>query len=336
MKLIFLGLLLIFTSIGTHARWTPLAGTGNAVTYIDKSSIQHEGNTLKVWLLDNFATTGDQGQKSQMSIYEIDCKKELIRAHTTVKFSETMGKGNVITSINLTTDWGNVPPETVGDALLIATCTLPPNWNNKIEISRTISTAYFIDSTSIINLGSRFRFWQLQDLNTPDEQGARSRLIYLEFDCQKRTQRIFTLVTTSGNMGNGMVLLESNSPSWWQDIDDKSPQIATLNAICKPWILIDRSVVGDQYVSADAITKDGETRKVWELLSLAQGHRQPEFSFRTLREYDCKKHQQRALSATSYSAPMAQGKILETSKSSAAWTKLSPTGKLIAQRVCIN
>lgn len=92
------------------------------------------------------------------------------------------------------------------------------------------------------------------------------------------------------------------------------------------------------YIDLATIRKEGNLRRVWEVLDLKQRRKDGELSYRVRNEYDCKQERYRILSITSHSGQMAKGEILESSSSPAPWRDIPPdtTAKDSLKLVCTN
>ncbi|MCW5575285.1 MAG: hypothetical protein KIT13_04250 [Burkholderiales bacterium] len=336
-KLILFSLALTPSFTSAKAEWARLSVTAERIIYFDPINVEAKGNIRRVWQLIDYVAEKQKGNKSVKALTEIDCIEKRVRVIDVIGYSEKMGGGQAITSKDPASGWSYIPPKSAGDLLLIATCAPRPNWNNNLKIFENDDTIYSIDSTSITNHDTKVRFWQLQDLRNTDNLGARSRQGYFEFDCQKLILKAFILISTTGNTGSGKVLLQGYSQTRWAtDVDTKAQKSIIFASICDQWILIDKSVITENFVSSKILGKQDGVVKVWELLNLAHGHKQPESSYRMLREYDCTKNLTRTLTATAYSDHMAKGLIIDRTNSPGPWANLLPMERNIFNRVCLD
>ena len=64
------------------------------------------------------------------------------------------------------------------------------------------------------------------------------------------------------------------------------------------------------YIDPATIRKDGNLRKVWEIVDHKQRQRNGEFSIRSRKEYDCSGERVRTLTLSTHSGPMATGETI--------------------------
>lgn len=124
-KLIVL-LLLAMLSGGAAADWVVVnLSDDGMVAYADPATIRKSGNMVRMWNLMDFKTAelmGDRGFLSQKSQQEYDCKNERIRLIYFTWHSGNMGKGNVVHTVNRTTDWHPVSPGSINEDLWRLAC----------------------------------------------------------------------------------------------------------------------------------------------------------------------------------------------------------------------
>ena len=65
----------------------------------------------------------------------------------------------------------------------------------------------YLDSESQKKKGSYFFVWQLQDFNTEDKRGVKSRRILNKINCQTGERKILYSTSHSEHMGKGSVVL---------------------------------------------------------------------------------------------------------------------------------
>lgn len=90
------------------------------------------------------------------------------------------------------------------------------------------------------------------------------------------------------------------------------------------WVKLSESSGATFYVDRDAISKDGNFRRVWALTDLKQRNKGGEMSRRVLYEYDCMAGRVRFLSGASHSDPMAKGSTLYSKNDPDNWDNVRP------------
>ena len=79
------------------------------------------------------------------------------------------------------------------------------------------------------------------------------------------------------------------------------------------------------YIDRATIRKDGNLRRMWEVLDLKQRGKDGGISFRTKNEYDCKGERYRILASSSHAEPMAGGKtIFSFGEDPSGWRDIPP------------
>jgi hypothetical protein len=105
-----------------RADWSLVTRNDQVTYYLDVLSIRDNGDFRRVWELDDFRQRRYNGGLSLRSFWEGDCKRKRRRYLQLTFFSENMGRGEVISTYNLTSEWENIAPGTAGDVTLQATC----------------------------------------------------------------------------------------------------------------------------------------------------------------------------------------------------------------------
>lgn len=92
----------------------------------------------------------------------------------------------------------------------------------------------------------------------------------------------------------------------------------------------------DYYIDPDSIRKDGNLRKVWQIINLKKREKAAVMSWRSLHEFDCKEERIRLLAASSHSEPMAGGKTLWSHDDPGKWDAKPPDSavEIVLNFVC--
>ena len=123
-KTLLLSALLLVTS-SAWAEWLKVGSDTNGYTYyIDPTTIRKDGNVHKVWELHEREQPKQDGEMSRLVKFEYDCKTERRSILFASTHSEPMGKGKTIwsTSSAIAIDWREIPPGTVGWAVMNRVC----------------------------------------------------------------------------------------------------------------------------------------------------------------------------------------------------------------------
>jgi len=102
------------------------------------------------------------------------------------------------------------------------------------------------------------------------------------------------------------------------------------------WTRVTENEEAIYYFDLATIRIDGNFRRVWEVQDGKVSEEEGDLSRRVWWEYDCNKKQSRLLSYSSYSGPMATGKLIESDNIASDWNRIPPKSAAseILQRVC--
>jgi hypothetical protein len=89
------------------------------------------------------------------------------------------------------------------------------------------------------------------------------------------------------------------------------------------------------YVNKNAIEKDGDVRRIWELQDLKAPDPEGVRSRRYLNEYDCREKMHRIGQMASFAGPMASGKPLFEVPEWGYWRKIPPDGVFVVSYVML-
>ena len=111
-------------------------------------------------------------------------------------------------------------------------------------------------------------------------------------------------------------------------------------ACCSPaWAMGWTKMVETQtmtfYVNRNAIEKEGDVRRMWEMQDLKAPDQQGVMSRRYLNEYDCKEKMHRIGRMTSFSGPKLTGKPLFDVDEWGYWRKIPPDGVFVVSYVML-
>jgi hypothetical protein len=129
MNLKFCLLAFVMVASPAWAGWEHVAEQENGARFlIDYQTIRKDGNKVKFWQLVNFPTPQTFGEFKYLSTrsrQEYDCKQEQRRFLTATLFESWNAKGEKLLTIEEAEKWQEIPPETVGRAILQKVCKAP-------------------------------------------------------------------------------------------------------------------------------------------------------------------------------------------------------------------
>ena len=119
----------LLAAIGTNALaevWVQTSQSDDYIVYGDPSSIQRQGDLVKMWSMFDYKKPqpGIQGKTylSTKRQFEYDCKQGRARALGATLHAAHEGKGQVLASENTKYDWRAVVPDSADEYLLKFAC----------------------------------------------------------------------------------------------------------------------------------------------------------------------------------------------------------------------
>ena len=132
MKRLLVGLMLLMTATAASAEWTAVDESDRHIQYVDRATIQRNGNLVKMWDLKDFKTVKTDAGYSNLSSKtqnEYDCKEEKKRILARTWFDGKMGSGKVVldwrlnyTNGNVRGEWTPISPGSSAEALWKIAC----------------------------------------------------------------------------------------------------------------------------------------------------------------------------------------------------------------------
>ena len=130
MKALVFSVVLGLISSSANADWKLLEESSNGIfnIHIENDSVKKTGSTTtKAWFLLDFKKP-EKNRKgpylSSKELIEFDCKEDKSRLLSSIKYSQKMGSGNIVDSLNEpNADWTFAAPDTISAYLLKRVCT---------------------------------------------------------------------------------------------------------------------------------------------------------------------------------------------------------------------
>ena len=101
---------------------------------------------------------------------------------------------------------------------------------------RLLSESYlgnvYLDSQSNEKKEPYYFVWQLQDFNTEDKRGVKSRRILNKINCQTGERKILYSTSHSEHMGKGSVLIGGVTQSSWTEPLPKTVGAKLISEVC--------------------------------------------------------------------------------------------------------
>ena len=102
---------------------------------------------------------------------------------------------------------------------------------------RLLSESYlgtvYLDSQSHEKRELYYFVWQLQDFNTEDKRGVKSRRILNKINCQTGERKILYSTSHSEHMGKGSVLIGGVTQSSWTEPLPKTVGAKLISEVCR-------------------------------------------------------------------------------------------------------
>ncbi len=100
--------------------------------------------------------------------------------------------------------------------------------------------------------------------------------------------------------------------------------LCSLSAVAE-WKLVAKNGIHTFYIDPVTLRKDGNLRKVWEVIDFETRNESGAMSVRIRSEYDCKQERYKFLSISSHSGPMATGNtIFSDDEAEPKWNSIPP------------
>jgi hypothetical protein len=125
-KITLIALLLQHSS--SFAGWVQVSRLEDkdATFYIDPGRIKKEGVIRRAWGVMDLGPANKMGKGSVVSLYELNCKKEMSRVVTSSAYSGLKGEGDLLAS-EKGGDWEYVAPETIQESIMKYVCKTKPH-----------------------------------------------------------------------------------------------------------------------------------------------------------------------------------------------------------------
>ena len=91
----------------------------------------------------------------------------------------------------------------------------------------------YLDSQSHKKENPYHFVWQLQDFNTEDKRGVKSRRIFNKINCQTGERKILYSTSHSEHMGKGSVLIGGVTQSAWTEPLPKTVGAKLISEVCR-------------------------------------------------------------------------------------------------------
>jgi len=91
----------------------------------------------------------------------------------------------------------------------------------------------YVDSQSNEKKEPYYFVWQLQDFNTEDKRGVKSRRILNKINCQTGERKILYSTSHSEHMGKGTVLIGGVARSAWTEPLPKTVGAKLISEVCR-------------------------------------------------------------------------------------------------------
>lgn len=104
------------------ATWTFVDGGDGYERYIDRETIDREGNLVRVWEVDNNTVADASGVVSLRSRTEYDCNSRRYRIVHLSGHTREMTEGDVVFSKAIDGEWRPIAPETLGEVSMEMAC----------------------------------------------------------------------------------------------------------------------------------------------------------------------------------------------------------------------
>lgn len=106
----------------TRDEWIEVYATDFGTFYVDPTTIRKEGNLRTAWTIQNYKQRDTAGAISTRTTEAFDCTNERYKFFAFTRYSEPMGKGKTVSSVEEPGDWKELPPDSAAEAILKIAC----------------------------------------------------------------------------------------------------------------------------------------------------------------------------------------------------------------------
>jgi len=211
--------------------------SSNYTFYADPNTIRKSDNKVKMWDLNDYKMPEKIGGKETMSTRsqrEYNCEEEKSRMLYGTFHSKNMGRGEIVLTINKTTEWEPVIPDSTGESLLKYACSADAEWRPVTRVQDEDAIVY-ADATTIHKTGNRIKAWLLYDYKTAKEINGKqfmSMKTHSEHDCKKEQVRLLYNTYHSKDMGRGEIVFTDPHTSRWVPAENGSVRRVLWKTVC--------------------------------------------------------------------------------------------------------
>ena len=104
------------------AEWVKIDSSNVSDFYIDPETIRKDGSLRRIWLIQNLKQRNKDGELSEQTRVEYDCKQERFRLLSLSTHSGPMASGTNLFRTGEEATWTDIPPNTVVEVVLKIVC----------------------------------------------------------------------------------------------------------------------------------------------------------------------------------------------------------------------
>jgi len=90
--------------------------------YLNLATIRKDGNSRKIWEIQDLQQPNKKGYMSLMQRLEYDCKEERFRTLFISSHTGSMGTGEILLSGSITGEWVDISPDSYSEIVLKMVC----------------------------------------------------------------------------------------------------------------------------------------------------------------------------------------------------------------------
>ena len=122
MQIRTLFLVIFLSPLSAIANWEFVSKSYRGDVYIDQSVVNEKDSFTFVWQLQNFKAKDKRGIKSRRILNKVDCRTKQRKIMYSSSYSEHMGKGVVLISGEVNSEWSEPLPKSVGARVIAKFC----------------------------------------------------------------------------------------------------------------------------------------------------------------------------------------------------------------------
>jgi len=101
---------LLLAALPAHAAWTRIGKTETVTLYVNRDSVETEGEVRRMWEMQDLVAPDPDGVRSRRYLNEYDCKNKMYRISQVTSFAGPKLTGAKLFEVPDAGYWRKIPP----------------------------------------------------------------------------------------------------------------------------------------------------------------------------------------------------------------------------------